>query len=74
MPPPTEYARATHGSDLRTLLVVGALAITAFLIITQLDTRQRAKGVAAGLLAGFKLTGDFPGTIRKEATDTGSDH
>lgn len=72
-PLPTEDAGATHWSGIRTLLVVGALAVMAFLMITQPDTWQRTTGVVAGLLAGFKLMGDFLGTIRKEATDTVAD-
>lgn len=70
---PAEDAGATHWSGLRTLLVVGALAIMVFLMIPQPDTWQRTTGDVAGLPAGFKHVGDFLGTIRKEATDSGSD-
>ncbi|MBL9176223.1 MAG: cache domain-containing protein [Verrucomicrobiales bacterium] len=73
VPASSADANTTEWSGLRTLLVVGALAIMAFLMITQPDTWQRTTGVVAGLLAGFKLMGDFLGTIRKEAADTGSD-
>lgn len=53
--------------------MVGALAIMVFLMIPQPDTWQRTTGDVAGLPAGFKHVGDFLGTIRKEATDSGSD-
>lgn len=52
---------------IRTLLVVAALGIMAFLMLAQPDTWQRTTGVIAGLLAGIKLMGDFLGTVRKEA-------
>lgn len=53
---------------IRTMLVVAALGIMAFLMLTQPDTWQRTTGVIAGLLAGFKLMGDFLGAVRKEST------
>ena len=57
--PPRMQARPTGRAS--GLLVVGALAVMAFLMITQPDTWQRTTGVVAGLLAGFKLMGDFLG-------------
>jgi hypothetical protein len=71
--PPVETPSAEGGSSdsqwkwIRTLLVVAALGIMAFLMLTQPDTWQRTTGVIAGLLAGIKLMGDFLGTVRKEA-------
>ena len=70
-PPATTDVPDNSWRVIRTLLVVAALGIMAFLMLTQPDTWQRTTGVIAGLLAGFKLMGDFLGTFRKEAT--GSD-
>jgi hypothetical protein len=51
---------------IRSLLVVVALAVMAFLMLTQPDTWQRTTGVVAGLLAGFKLMGDLIGAFREK--------
>ncbi len=67
-PPPEAEASESSWPVVRTLLIVAGLGIMAFLMLTQPETWQRTTGVLAGLLAGFKLMGDFFGAVRKEAT------